>query len=294
MSPDSSYGDDSHVRTLDYLGLEGDSPVGGYGPFSDHAPLGLGAGAGAGARQGADGAEQHHQHLRGRGISLSAAATPMHRLGSVGNLSAMNDILDTHHGRIRSNTVATFPRTAVGDPPSAASNIYRGLPSPFPGVHDEDYFGSGEQGGGGGSSNPSSYHRSSDSTDSSRLLYSTTAQEETDAFHAHSRSSSVVGGGGGLSAANGGGVKDSPNRARAATIGILDESREVFMRKRAGTTTGLTPHAVQMGLVMPLSGAASLEIPSEYLMTRGMRGLSISQPDEVLLSLASISRVCQT
>ena len=194
-SPESStYGDDSHVRTLDYLGLDGDSPVGGFGPFSEDS---------------------------GRGGSRSAVgALGMHSSSSFGNLRSINDVFQAQHGRMRSNTVATFPRTSEPYLRSA-------LPSPFAPSRvseaNEEYFGDGTS---------SSYHRSSDSTDSTRLLYSTgNPDDERDTLGDVQRIRS----------------NNSPSRARAATIGILDESREVFMRRRAGTATGMTPHAISMG-----------------------------------------------
>ncbi|KAL8284285.1 hypothetical protein RQP46_005034 [Phenoliferia psychrophenolica] len=230
-SPDSSsggmYGDgDSHVRTLDYLGLDGDSPIGGFGPFSDH----------------------HPSVARGRGISLST-----HQLEPFPAASALL------HQRVRSNTVATFPRTASSSslPPSSS-------PSPYPLPSSDEFFGDPSSSAhspvlvGGGSSNPSSYHRSDSSTDSTRLLYSTStstpAQQDSD-------------------------LLDTPHRrARAATIGILDESREVFMRKRAGTTVGEA-----QGLGGGVGGGGGQQQAAEYpggaasVMARGIRALSLAQ-----------------
>ena len=104
----------------------------------------------------------------------------------------------------------------------------------------------------GGSSNPSSYHRSDSSTDSTRLLYSTSTSAGLPDEH------------------------PAP-RARAATIGILDESREVFMRKRAGTTAAVLPGPSDEYA----GGAASV-------MARGLRALSLAQADEQQLGWAQV------
>lgn len=239
-SPDSStYGDDSHVRTLDYLGLDGDSPVGpGYGPFSERGVAG-------GSRN---------------------VAPSMHRLGSTGSLRIGTDNalggLDGgfgHHSRMRSNTVATFPRSTSAHPLAGSSTAYPpNIITPNNAPSDDEYYG----GGGDGSS---SYHRSQDSTDSSRLLYATTAQDDASPSPHLATSHSHL---------------ESPSRARAATIGILDESREVFMRRRAGTATGITPHAASMGSLGVDSGVGGEYnggLPSA--VTRSMRGLSIGQDD---------------
>lgn len=221
----SAYGDDSHVRTLDYLGLEGDNPV-GFGPFeSDGSNL-------------------------GRERASSTLVT-----NSTG-FRSMSDVFQAQqNGRMRSNTVATFPRSTVESafsrsagvtppppstnyPSSALSNRY-----PEESRTEQEFYNADRA----SPSRPASYHRSTESTDSSRLLYSSaipSVENSTSPFS-----------------------PGSPSRARAATIGILDESREVFLRRRAGTT------------------AAGIEMGGDYsggnvnALNRRIRGLSFGQED---------------
>ena len=255
-SPDgSSYAEDSH-RTLDYLGLQdGDTP----GDSNGDVPL---VGPGVATRS------------LGRSSSLSMGTAPsMQRLGSAGSLrpSALGSFgqQQSQQTRMRSNTVATFSRpglnsntlalNGLGGPSSLFSASTPVTPGAQGEVYEDPYL----------AENGSSYHRSTDSGDSTRLLYSTTAQED-------GSSSSAFDPPGPL----------SPSRTRAATIGILDESREVFMRRRAGTASGMTPHAISMASSLGFSGA---EAQNEYsggtasAMARSMRGLSINQ-DEVSFS----------
>ncbi|KAM0755367.1 hypothetical protein T439DRAFT_320058 [Meredithblackwellia eburnea MCA 4105] len=347
LSPSSSaYGDDSHVRTLDYLGLDGDSPVREYGGFS-HLHRSHGGTGGDDEldpeeeevllQSRAAGTTQQHQHpLRGRGISLSATPTSsMHRLHSAGNLVGMggvgqsstghsslsNDLLDLqHHTRLRSATVSAFPRSGL--------STERTPISPFPlhatssasasnlstlSLTEDDFFSSpnkvngkhSQEGSSGTGSNPGSlYHRSQDSVDSTRLLYSSGAGEDeagpgqgglylsSHGHHhsislstSHSRSPSAgltAGGGGGTTGGlTVGGPKDSPSRARAATIGILDDSREVFMRKRAGTTAGLVPqHLLGNGAANNAVQDQEYQGGQASVLSRGMRAMSLVQPEE--------------
>ncbi|KAI5480287.1 RNA binding protein Jsn1 [Pseudohyphozyma bogoriensis] len=281
VSPDpSAYGDDSHVRTLDYLGLDGDSPIGGFGPFSEKAPGAIGEGSSRGslAVGGSTG---------GAGAAGGGGAAPaMHRLSSVGNLASVADSLDAHHGRMRSNTVATFPRSGDG---------FRLSTSPFPTStlsgsssrvnlkeavheHEEDYFPHHD------ARSSSSYHRSSDSSDSTRLLYSSSAttanptpEELSDGFGVNDHLLMPTGPG---------------SRARAATIGILDEKSEMFLsRKRAGTTVGLPSSlSVRDSLILPtkatVGGGANASVSvgvdsgsAASVLSRGIRGLSLN-PEE--------------
>ncbi|SCV68980.1 BQ2448_2000 [Microbotryum intermedium] len=231
-SPDNSaYGDgDSHVRTLDYLGLDGDSAMSGFGEAGSPGP----------------------------GESTMRRDTPVsmsQRLASIGGPSSSNNPELSHaHTRLRSNTVAAFPRS------QAASNFgvlgssaaVGGASSRPPVAVETDVFGSSSGG-----------HGSDGSIDSSRLLYATSGAQDEQRF----LTTAVPRG-----------------RARAATIGILDESREVFMsrqRARAGTTIGLTPHVVSMGMHNG-RGVSDYEADGTPVdsMTMGMRGMNLGQTDE--------------
>lgn len=161
LSPDSStYGDDSHVRTLDYLGLEADDTL--FGPFSANS-------SGNGS------------------ISLRDSDS----------FSSLTSDKVRAQGRMRSNTVAAFPKTS----------------EPFTRTRGSTYSSSSTPG-----LDPVGHHSPSSSTDSSRLLYSTGMLAESLP----------------LDSAAGGQF-----RARAATIGILDEQRDVFIRRRAGTMANI-------------------------------------------------------
>lgn len=267
-SPEGSYAEDSH-RTLDYLGLQdGDTPGGfGEGGSNGDVPL-MGAGV---AKRGL-----------GRSSSLSMSSAPsMQRLGSTGSLrpSALGAFgqQQSQQTRMRSNTVAAFSRPSLnsnnltlnglgGNSSSLFSSSMPVTPGAAGEVYEDPYV----------AENGSSHHRSTDSGDSTRLLYSSTAQEDA-------TSPSALDSRGPL----------SPPRARAATIGILDDSREVFMRRRAGTASGMTPHAISMASSL---GFAGVEAPNDYpggaasVMARGMRGLSINQ-EEVSLVLVSLPRL---
>lgn len=252
----SSYAEDSQ-RTLDFLGLDGDS--GGDG-------LALSPGPGVDS-----------QTNGGR-----AGAPHMQRLGSAGHLTAphnqshppqkLDAFSNQQQTRLRSNTVAAFTRTPSGNqynggalPASSSSFLANPIsstvsssshaPAPTAQVIIDDY-----------DDRNSSLHRSNDSTDSTRLLYATTAQDEpAPSMTLDPREASA-----GLSS----------SRTRAATIGILDDSKEVFMRRRAGTATGMTPHALQMAAFSDSASGA----PGEFMngtsgLARSMRGLSLSQDD---------------
>lgn len=222
----SAYGDDSHVRTLDYLGLEGDNPV-GFGPFeSDGSNIG-----------------------RERASSTLVTQSTGFR--------TMSDVFQAQqNGRMRSNTVATFPKSTVESafsrsagitPPPSAGYSSSALSNRYPDRTEQEFYNADIA----SPSRSASYHRSTGSTDSSRLLYST-------ALPTPENSASPFSPG-------------SPSRARAATIGILDESREVFLRRRAGTT------------------AAGIEMGGDYsggsvnALNRRIRGLSFGQEDVRIL-----------
>ncbi|ORY61951.1 hypothetical protein BCR35DRAFT_334920 [Leucosporidium creatinivorum] len=276
----STYGEDSH-RTLDYLGLDNDSPIGGFGPFSEQnggggelsSLAGGGGGGGAGTRS------------LGRSSSLSSTAPLMQRLGSTGSLrpSAFSAFghqqqqQQQQQTRMRSNTVATFSRPGLGSlnglPTSTTttSSLFSSSTPVTPGAGGEMYEDPYLQETG------SSYHRSTNSDDSTRLLYSTTAQEDPTSSSSVAPSASF---------------SPTSSRTRAATIGILDDSREVFMRRRAGTATGVTPHASALagsGSGLGYEGQQASEYPggAASVMARGMRGLSISQDDAATWTTSS-------
>lgn len=254
-SPGStSFAEDSQ-RTLDFLGLDGDT--GGFGDM---------------IQNGAESARA--QGLRSASLSVGTAdAQPMQRLGSAGSLASpqlQNLAFSNQPSRIRSNTVAAFTRTPSGNqynggalPSSSSSFLANPISSHIPPMTTVDDFSSSTE-------TSSSYHRSNDSSDSSRLLYATSGQDDTSSSSlliAPTSTSTL-----------------SPSRTRAATIGILDDSKEVFMRRRAGTTTGLTPHAMQMA-VGSVTGAGATGL------TRGLRGLSLSQEDVSRNDIKTSARV---
>ncbi|GAA6027084.1 hypothetical protein JCM8097_006098 [Rhodosporidiobolus ruineniae] len=246
-SPDgSAYGDDQHVRTLDYLGLAEETPTTASSGLYD-------------AGEGISGASSSSSS------SLAPPhAPPMHRLGSTGSIplppSGLSD-MSLQHSRLRSNTVAAFPRSSP-----QADSLLRPLRPPSSSI---SYPTSSSAAVGGPSSTPptlsvddmqppsnsgSSYlphHRSTPSADSARLLYATAAALPSPDERSQpppapplvslvppdsSSSPSGIGGGGG--------------RGRAATIGILDgpEGRSPFpSRGRAGTTVGIPPRHLGLG-----------------------------------------------
>ncbi|GAA5885492.1 hypothetical protein JCM6882_009642 [Rhodosporidiobolus microsporus] len=244
-SPDgSTYGDDQHVRTLDYLGLAEEHPTSSGGGF-DAASEGL----------------------SGATSSSSLAppvAPPMHRLGSTGSIqpapSPFGDF-SAHHSRLRSNTVAAFPRAAsAGDsllrssyrPPSASISYPSsavGGPTSVTSAPPSDDMRSST----GSSNSFNQHHRSTPSADSARLLYATAAALPSPGDeHAPAPGAPLVGlrpPGESASSATGAGTNghDLPHRGRAATIGILDEGKDVFPRRRAGTTVGIPPRHLGVG-----------------------------------------------
>lgn len=251
-SPESStYGDDSHLRTLDYLGIDNDNNSNsGSGIFGD-------------VNGGADGIRK-----------VSNPNPIMHNSSSYTNLRSLS-LSEIQQGRMRSNTVATFScrstdfsssSNRLSFPPSTSS----ALDSLSNNNNNPEYFGDLP-------SSSSSFHRSTSSTDSSRLLYS-----------------SAVGG-----STSNNNLDESEliqpnnlnnNRARAATtIGILDESREVYLRRRAGTTaTGAGGIIQNSGIA---AGGDGYEGGSTSLLERRLRGMSIGQ-DEVRFRFPSLLSYC--
>ena len=166
--------DDSHVRTLGYLGLEGDD-----GGFSF-------------------GAESQTNGLRDDPNQLPSTESIDQR---------------ATQPRLRSQTVAAYPKSsdtftrARGSTYSTSSSPNRNRNS-----LEEDFYAESSSTGG------YVQHSSSSSTDSTRLLYSTAVpaviEESTSPFPTSNMSAF---------------------RPRAATIGNVEEQRDNFMRRRAGT-----------------------------------------------------------
>ncbi|SGZ22408.1 BQ5605_C022g09484 [Microbotryum silenes-dioicae] len=257
-SPDNSaYGDgDSHVRTLDYLGLDGDAAMSGFGEATSPSP--------------------GESMMRGDAAAPAGMTQRLPTIGGPSN-SSNNTELSHAHTRLRSNTVAAFPRS------QAASNFgllgssvaVGGATNRSPVTVDTDVFGS---------STGSGAHGSDGSIDSTRLLYATSGaqneQEGTDALNSIAENEVSMPGSAAVRPLSPGG------RARAATIGILDESREITMsrqRARAGTTIGLTPHVVSMGMYNGRGGPDhDVEGSPVDSMMMGLRGINLGQMDENL------------
>ncbi|GAA5928622.1 hypothetical protein JCM10213_002517 [Rhodosporidiobolus nylandii] len=245
-SPDgSAYGDDQHVRTLDYLGLAEEAGTGGLESVSE---------------------------VSGATASASLAppvAPPMHRLGSTGSIppsagsSHLASDFSLQHSRLRSNTVAAFPRSSPAadsllrpfHQSSASVSSAVGGPSSMTPSGDEMLHTRAS------SSGSSSFHRSTPSADSARLLYATAAVLPSPDEHGTPpgpplvglRPSSTEGG------ANG---HDFTGRGRAATIGILDEEKDVFPRRRAGTTVGIPPRHLGVGAASEAGAGPAASIAS--------------------------------
>ncbi|KAK4053070.1 hypothetical protein OIV83_001805 [Microbotryomycetes sp. JL201] len=228
-SPESStYAEDS-ARTLDFLGLDTDSPITGYGPFGEDKPV---------TARGAMG---------GRSSSVSAAIAPgMQRLGSTGSLGQpklANDL--AYQARLRSNTVSAFGRGTFQLPASSFATGSSALPAP---LGSENIFSS------------------STSADTARLLYSTSSAGES------SNESAALG------------PIQSPSRMRSATVhlGAQDEAREVHMRRRAGTATGIAPFALTASLG---NGSAFESTVGDFaggaasVLSRNLRGLTLKQDE---------------
>ncbi|GAA6062356.1 hypothetical protein JCM10212_005698 [Sporobolomyces blumeae] len=284
-SPEGSAYGDEHVRTLDYLGLDDEPTVGrgsgGGGGGGTGSVNGLGSVFGSVGEGSTGVAGSNGAGLGGRGEAgpFETVAPSMHRLGSTGSMRLpQNPLMDAaaHHARLRSNTVATFPRsvpspadallrsyhqnpaaTSTSSYPSSLIGVPLSSPSPR-GLPDDD---------------ASSYHRSNSSTDSGRLLYATSVnvsdRDPSPPPSSQHASAPLVS----IRAPHQLDGLDSPaaHRARAATIGILDDSREPAPRRRAGTTIGVGVSP------LGLTGATSVS-----------NGLASSYPTAA--STASVSR----
>ncbi|GEM09661.1 RNA binding protein Jsn1 [Rhodotorula toruloides] len=247
-SPDeSSYGDDSHVRTLDYLGLAEETSSSGGGTNQSlltSAPL-YGTG------------------VNGRSNSLSGPlAPPMQRLGSTGSIqpapSALGDF--AAHQRLRSHTVASaFPPRFASDALSLFHSTHPSASYPSsvaghsPAVARDDPFNS---------SPPQPYHlpahplhRPSSSSDHTRLLYATAASlSDATTPPAHAAASVPAPAPPLVSllppqpSPSFSAAADHPNRGRSASIGIFEDSKgEMIPRRRAGTTAGIPPRHLGIG-----------------------------------------------
>ncbi|KAK4058647.1 hypothetical protein OIO90_000091 [Microbotryomycetes sp. JL221] len=267
-SPESStYAEDS-ARTLDFLGLDSDTPVTGFGPFGETVAEG---------RQ-----DISTRGLSGRSSSVSATlAPPMQRLGSTGSLSKpkLTDNL-AYQARMRSNTVAAFgraPGSAATHAPLTSSYLSNILPTTSASLHVPptnavDVFGS---------TNATNFAQQpvNAGDSSSRLLYSTSAADE-------------------LAGAHPTGAPLSPSsRTRAATVnmGMLDDAREVTLRRRAGTATGITPFAVVSSLQNGNangyeSSSGDFAGVAERVLSRNMRGLTLGGDEQPLKWNSSASR----
>lgn len=270
-SPDGSAYGDEHVRTLDYLGLDDEVP--------GSAAVGSGAGSFGSVGEGSVTAPQPTTTTT-RDESLDVLAPTMHRLGSTGSMRLPQNPLAgvaAQETRLRSNTIAAFPRTS---PSAAADSLLRpfhhhqasnslSYPNLVPTAASPAASGDREDA-------HSSYHRSSSSTDSSRLLYSTTevvdlSEDDPERSSPRTTGGAVVASGSPLvslipplPSSSGDSLSSlAGHRARAATIGILDDSREPVPRRRAGTTVGLGPGTSPLGLAsIPASSSSSSLAPS--------------------------------
>ncbi|GAA5938472.1 hypothetical protein JCM3775_000901 [Rhodotorula graminis] len=270
-SPDeSAYGEDSHLRTLDYLGLADESS----GPSNAASESLLPSSTSA--------------------FAPAYSAAPMQRLGSAGSVqpssSGLNGFGAATHSRLRSHTLAAFPRSSspaeallhrsypppssLPPPSSYLSSSLVSSPAPLVGAASPDDPYSHSHSSPSSSATPR--HRSTSSTDSSRLLYATAVNLTEPSPHSgpepprpsplvsllppSSSSSDAVASttsSSGHSSAGGFGNHDLPARGRAATIGILDDSKsEMYSRRRAGTTAGIPPRHLGIGADVAAGGGA--------------------------------------
>ncbi|BGO89605.1 hypothetical protein NBRC10512_001544 [Rhodotorula toruloides] len=270
-SPDeSSYGDDSHVRTLDYLGLAEETSSSGGGTNESlltSAPL-------------------HATGVNARSNSLSGSlAPPMQRLGSTGSIqpapSALGDF--AAHQRLRSHTVASaFPPRFNADAlslfhsPHPSASYPSSAAGHSPAAARDDPFNS---------SPPQPYHlpshplhRPSSSSDHTRLLYATAASLSDATTPPAQAEASVPAPAPPLVSllppqppSSSSAAADHPNRGRSATIGIIDDSKgEMIPRRRAGTTAGIPPRHLGIGATSPGEGPVAA-------MASRMGRLSISE-----------------
>lgn len=311
---ENSYSDDSHVRTLDYLGLA-DEVSSGPKPSGEHLLPG-------------GGGEPHP-------VGLSAQVAPlMQRLGSAGSVQSSPSSLGDYaaqHNRLRSNTVGTFSRTSPsGDSllrpyisPSYPGSATGGSPLLRPTQPSDGLYPLSAPNGAVPASSiaPSgSYHlqhRPSASIDSARLLYATTGTSSAPSTspvpsggpqqhrqHSSSTSTPLVSlvppqSADSAAASSSGTVTASTasldslpvhQRGRSATIAIVDDpaKAEMHHRRRAGTTVGIPPHQLGIGALPsggslasvgqgPGAAAGGVGVGSVQAMASRMGRLSISE-----------------
>lgn len=196
--PDSSnFGDDS-VRTLDYLGLQGDD--------SDFSPIGSGS-----------------------NVESSQMNDPFAVLASDKTRA---------QGRLRSHTISSFPKNESFTRARGSTHSSSTTSNSTPSRHSAD----DEL----GQALPSSAYRhsSTGSTDSARLLYSTAPMSS-------------------IPLASDLGAAASVFRPRAATIGILDEQRDIYLRRRAGTMATLASSKLTTEYVDISHTTGSYEVESD-------------------------------
>lgn len=289
-SPDGSAYGDEHVRTLDYLGLD------------DEASTGLnavgGGGGGSGGGGGVFGSVGEGLSSEGAFDTMGSIGAPlMHRLGSTGSMKnplQPSSDLNQQQSRLRSNTVAAFPRTS----PNNASDSYLRPFSHHPSssISASSYPNLVNLASNSISRSPlddensSSYHRSNSSTDSGRLLYATTLNPEQhsqqDTSPPSTSTSSHPSSHHPLVTLRTNDSTLSQQRARAATlggpggVGILEDNNNVsLLRRRAGTTIG--GGQGQGGFASNPSTSTGVDLSSsstDYTPLRGhLASLSISE-----------------
>ncbi|GAA5996214.1 uncharacterized protein JCM10292_007465 [Rhodotorula paludigena] len=272
---DSTDGDDHHVRTLDYLGLAEEAPSSAGGSDSFFA------------------SPKVSTSRVSPSSPLSAPHAPaMQRLGSAGSIqpssSPLNSFASTH-ARLRSNTVAAFPRASAPDAllhpfaPATSSYPSSNAGGPPAALHasSDDLYGLAPA--------PSApYHRPSSSTDSSRLLYATAARDSGEPSPSSTPAPPLVS----LIPGEANGADHLPHqRGRSATIGILDDWKgDMYPRRRAGTTAGIPPRHLGIGAGQHGAGGADAGGPVAAMANR-MGRLGISEdPAQAQTGWASLGR----
>lgn len=311
---ENSYSDDSHVRTLDYLGLADELSGGAHGSQAVSERLLPRAVGGH--------HDPHHQ------TGLSAPAAPlMQRLGSAGSIQSSPSSLGDYsaqHSRLRSNTVGTFSRTLpVGDSllrpyvnpaystSATSSSSLLNSTQPTDGLYSTA-AANGTVSASTGSSYPPPHHRPSTSVDSTRLLYATTGSSSApstspapsgpvgEQYQQQSTTPLVslvpppsnpspTPSGASVSATASLETVPLHQRGRSATIAIVNDpahAAEMHHRRRAGTTAGIPPHQLGIGAVTggssfaggsASSGTTAVGAGPVQAMASRMSRLSISE-----------------
>lgn len=309
----SAYGDDQHVRTLDYLGLAEETPM-GSGAFDGLSEASMGL-------SGASSSD----HLPPSSLAPPSASA-MHRMGSAGSIvQPANPFAEVslQHSRLRSNTVAAFGRPSPSSSSTSEAFFRPNHPTqhggyshhtPSVSLSSASYPTSTLSGpdemqhsSNGHYHQHPQQHRSTPSGDSGRLLYATATSSALPSPDEHGTPPSLslhpsngIGGGGAGGDTNGHSDHFLPNRGRAATIGILDGDKDLFgaQRRRAGTTVGIPPRHLGVGATSGMSGVGGGVGGSDggggpaASMANRMGRLSISEDQarfSLLLSLSSYS-----